>query len=198
MFVTFEGLDGSGKTTQVERLRAALEADGREVVTAREPGGTALGEQIRSLVLHGDEMTPWAEALLYAAARAELVAEVIEPALARGADVLIDRYLDSSVVYQGIGRGLGRDEVLRLNLLAVGGLVPDRTFVLAIDSARSLERVGARPDRIERETAAFHAKVAAGYEELAELFPERVVLLDGSLDPDALAERIHGELQRVG
>ena len=198
MFVSFEGLDGSGKTTQVERLRAALEADGREVVTAREPGGTALGEQIRSLVLHGDEMTPWAEALLYAAARAELVAEVIEPALARGADVLIDRYLDSSVVYQGIGRGLGREEVLRLNLLAVGGLVPDRTFVLVIDSARSLERVGARPDRIEREAAAFHAKVAAGYEELAELFPERVVLLDGSLDPDAIAERIQGELQRVG
>src|SRR5688500_18038173 len=128
MLISFEGLDGSGKTTQVERLRAALEADGREVVTAREPGGTALGEQIRALVLHGEAMSAWAEALLYAAARAELVAEVIEPALARGADVLLDRYLDSSVVYQGIGRGLGRDEVLELNLLAVGGVVPDRTF----------------------------------------------------------------------
>ena len=198
MFVSFEGLDGSGKTTQVERLRASLEAEGREVVTAREPGGTELGEQIRGLVLHGAEMTPWAEALLYAAARAELVAEVIEPALARGADVLVDRYFDSSVVYQGIGRGLGRDEVLQLNLLAVGGLVPDRTFVLAIAADRSLERVGSRPDRIEREDTAFHERVAAGYEELASLFPERVVVLDGSLDPDALAERIHGELQRVG
>ncbi|MEO5577288.1 MAG: dTMP kinase [Gaiellaceae bacterium] len=198
MFVSFEGLDGSGKTTQVERLRAALEAEGREVVTAREPGGTALGEQIRALVLHGDEMTPWAEALLYAAARAELVAEVIEPALARDADVLLDRYLDSSVVYQGIGRGLGRDEVLQLNLLAVGGTVPDRTFVLAIDADRSLERIGDLPDRIEREAASFHARVAAGYEELAALFPERVVVLDGSLDPDVLAERIQGELQRVG
>ncbi len=198
MFVSFEGLDGSGKTTQVERLRAALEADGREVVTAREPGGTELGEQIRSLVLHGDEMTPWAEALLYAAARAELVAEVIGPALDRGADVLVDRYFDSSVVYQGIGRGLGRDEVLQLNLLAVGGIVPDRTFVLAIDAGRSLERVGDRPDRIEREAAAFHARVAEAYEELATLFPERVVVLDGSLDPDTLAERIQGELQRVG
>ena len=197
MFVSFEGLDGSGKTTQVERLRASLEAEGREVVTAREPGGTALGEELRALVLHGDEMTPWAEALLYAAARAELVAEVIEPALARGADVLLDRYFDSSVAYQGIGRGLGLHEVLELNLLAVGGRVPDRTFVLAIDPTRSLERLGDSPDRIERENAAFHAQVAAGYEELAALFPERLVLLDGTLDPEELAERIQDELQRA-
>lgn len=196
MLVSFEGLDGSGKTTQVERLRATLEAEGREVVTAREPGGTALGEQIRSLVLHGDEMTPWAEALLYAAARAELAAEVIGPALARGADVLLDRYLDSSVVYQGIGRGLGAEEVLELNLLAVGGLVPDRTFVLAIDPGRSLGRVGAQPDRIEREAAAFHERVAAGYEQLAALFPDRVVVLDGALDPDALAAQVLDELRR--
>ncbi len=197
MFVSFEGLDGSGKTTQVERLRAHLEADGREVVTAREPGGTALGEQLRELVLHGGEMTPWAEALLYAAARAELVAEVIEPALARGADVLLDRYFDSSVAYQGIGRGLGLHEVLDLNLLAVGGLVPDRTFVLAVDPTSSLERVGGSPDRIEREAGEFHARVAAGYERLAALFPERLVLLDGTLDPETLAERIQDELQRA-
>jgi len=197
MFVSFEGLDGSGKTTQVERLRARLEADGREVVTAREPGGTALGEQLRALVLHGNEMAPWAEALLYAAARAELVAEVIEPALARGADVLLDRYFDSSVAYQGIGRGLGLHEVLELNLLAVRGCVPDRTFVLAVDPSRSLERVGGRPDRIERESTSFHARVAAGYEELAGLFPERLVLLDGTLDPETLAERIQDELQRT-
>ena len=197
MFVSFEGLDGSGKTTQVERLRASLEADGREVVTAREPGGTALGEQLRALVLHGDEMTPWAETLLYAAARAELVAEVIEPALARGADVLLDRYFDSSVAYQGIGRGLGLHEVLELNLLAVGGRVPDRTFVLTVDPTRSLERLDGSPDRIERESAAFHARVAAGYEELAALFPERLVLLDGTLDPEELAERIQDELQRA-
>ena len=197
MFVSFEGLDGSGKTTQVERLRARLEAEGREVVTAREPGGTALGEQLRELVLHGSEMTAWAEALLYAAARAELVAEVIEPALARGADVLLDRYVDSSVAYQGIGRGLGLHDVLELNLLAVGGLLPDRTFVLAVDPARSLERLGGRPDRIERESTEFHARVAAGYEELAALFPERLVLLDGTLDPELLAERIQDELQRA-
>jgi len=194
MLVTFEGLDGSGKTTQVELLRARLEAAGREVVTAREPGGTALGEQLRRLVLHGDEMTPWAEALLYAAARAELVAEVVAPALARDADVILDRYLDSSVVYQGIGRGLGFDEVLELNLLAVGGLLPDRTFVLALDAASAGARVGGRPDRIERAAESFHASVAAGYERLAALQPERVVLLDGTLPPETLAGQVHDEL----
>lgn len=197
MFVSFEGLDGSGKSTQVELLRAALEAEGREVVTAREPGGTALGERIRELVLHGDEMTPWAEALLYAAARAELVAEVVAPALARGADVLLDRYLDSSVAYQGMGRGLGLDEVLELNLLAVGGVVPDRTFVLAVDAGTSLARVGGAPDRIERAEATFHERVAAAYEQLAALFPERVVVLDGTLDADAIAEQIQDELRRT-
>ncbi|HUQ23150.1 MAG TPA: dTMP kinase [Gaiellaceae bacterium] len=197
MFVSFEGLDGSGKTTQVERLRAHLEADGREVVTAREPGGTTLGEQLRALVLHGREMSPWAEALVYAAARAELVAEVIEPALERGADVLLDRYFDSSVAYQGVGRGLGLHEVLELNLLAVRGRVPDRTFVLAVDPARSLERVGGTRDRIEREDEAFHEKVAAGYEQLAALFPERLIVLDGALGADELAERIVHDLRRL-
>lgn len=196
MFVTFEGLDGSGKSTQVQLLRRALEAEGREVVTAREPGQTALGEKIRDLVLHDASMTPWAEALLYAASRAEVVVEVVRPALDRGADVLLDRYLDSSIVYQGIGRGLGVDEVLEVNLLATGGLLPDRTFVLAVDPGASLARVGAKPDRIEREDTAFHERVAAGYDRLASLFPDRVVLLDGSLDPDAIASRILDELRR--
>lgn len=196
MLVSFEGLDGSGKTTQVEHLRAFLEADGREVVTAREPGGTPLGEQIRALLLHGDEMSPWAEALLYAAARAQLVSEVIEPALARGADVLLDRYLDSSVAYQGVGRGLGLDDVLELNLLAVGGLLPDRTFVLAVEPDASLDRVGDEPDRIERAGADFHARAAAGYEQLAALYPERIVVLDGTLPAATLADLIRDELRR--
>ena len=195
MFVTFEGMDGSGKTTQVERLRAALEADGREVVTAREPGQTALGEEIRNLVLHGGPMTPWAEALLYAASRAEVVAEVVRPALARGADVLLDRYLDSSIVYQGIGRGLGVEEVLEINLLATGGLLPDRTFVLAIEPTASSARVGrAGPDRTRGR--GLPARVAEATRELASLFPDRVVVLDGSLDPDVLAGRIFDELRR--
>jgi dTMP kinase len=196
MFVTFEGMDGSGKTTQVDLLRAALEAEGREVVAAREPGQTALGEEIRRLVLHGGPMTAWAEALLYAAARAEVVAEVVRPALERGADVLLDRYVDSSIVYQGIGRELGADDVLEVNMLATGGLLPDRTFVLAVEPGTSAARVGAEPDRIEREDAAFHARVAAGYEQLASLFPERVVVLDGTLDPVVLNGLVLDELRR--
>jgi dTMP kinase len=196
MFVSFEGLDGSGKTTQVERLRRRLETEGRVVVTAREPGGTQLGEQIRALVLHGHEMTAWAEALLYAAARAELVADVAAPALERGEDVILDRYVDSSVAYQGVGRGLGLEEVLELNLQAVGGVLPDRTFVLEVDTRLSGSRVGSGPDRIERESHDFHARVAAGYRRLAELYPERVVLLDGTLPADELASRVHDELRR--
>ena len=124
MFVTFEGIDGSGKSTQAELLRARLEADGREVVATREPGGTELGERIRELLLHGGHVSPWAEALLYAASRAQHVDEVIRPALARGAWVVCDRYVDSSVAYQGVGRGLGLERVLDLNLAAVGGLLP--------------------------------------------------------------------------
>jgi dTMP kinase len=196
MFVSFEGLDGSGKTTQVQLLRARLEADGREVVTAREPGGTELGEQVRALLLHGGEMTPWAEALLYAAARAELVAEVVVPALDRGADVLLDRYLDSSVVYQGIGRGLGLEEVWELNLMAVGGLLPDRTFVLAIDPGSAERRVGGAPDRIERAGVEFHTRVGDAYARLAALHPERIVVLDGALPAETIAEQVHDELRR--
>ena len=195
MFVTFEGLDGSGKTTQVERLRARLEAEGREVVATREPGGTPLGEGIRELVLHGHEMSPWAEALLFAAARAEHVEEVIRPALERGADVLCDRYVDSSLAYQGIARGLGLERVLEVNLDAVGGLMPDRTFVLALDSETASGRVGETPDRIEREEPGFRARVEDAFRELAERFPERIVVLDASLPADELAERIHGALR---
>ncbi len=137
MFVTFEGLDGSGKSTQAALLRARLEADGVDVVSTREPGGTELGEKVRDLVLHGGHVAPWAEALLYAAARAQHVDEVIRPALERGAAVICDRYVDSSVAYQGVGRGLGLERVLELNLAAVGGLLPDRTFLLCSIPRRS-------------------------------------------------------------
>src|SRR6059058_6561601 len=132
MFVTFEGVDGSGKSTQVELLRDALAAKGHDVEATREPGGTPLGERIRELLLDGPDMTAWAEASLFAAARAELAERVIRPALARGAVVVSDRYLDSSLAYQGIARGLGVDRVLELNA-AVADLVPDRTFVLLVD-----------------------------------------------------------------
>jgi dTMP kinase len=135
MFVSFEGLDGSGKTTQLTLLAERLAAEGREVVATREPGGTELGEKIRDLVLHGGHVAPWAEAALYAASRAQHVEEVIRPALERGAIVLCDRYVDSSVAYQGVARGLGLERVLDLNLAAVGGLMPDLTFLLLVDPA---------------------------------------------------------------
>jgi dTMP kinase len=195
VFVAFGGVDGSGKTTQIELLRSRLDAEGREVVTVREPGGTEVGEAIRQVVLEGPDMAAWPEAALYAAARAQLVADVIRPALDRGADVLCDRYVDSSLAYQGIARGLGLERVLELNLDAVGGLMPDRTFLLVVDSEAAIARVGDRPDRIERESADFHRRVAAAYLELADRWPERIVALDASLPADELAGRIHGALR---
>ncbi len=196
MFVTFEGLDGSGKTTQVELLRARLEAEGEEVVATREPGGTELGERVRDLVLHGDHVAPWAEALLYAASRAQHVEEVIRPALARGACVLCDRYLDSSAAYQGAGRELGVQAVWELNVAAVGGLLPDRTFLLLLDPAATPERLDREHDRLEREDDAFRARVDRGYRELAARFPERIVCLDAARSPDELAEEVYGALRR--
>jgi dTMP kinase len=195
MFVTFEGLDGSGKTTQAERLAARLRAEGVEVVATREPGGTELGEKVRDLVLHGGHVSPWAEALLYAAARAQHVEEVIRPALGQGASVVCDRYLDSSVAYQGVGRELGLDRVLELNLTAVGGLLPDRTFLLALDVAEIGTRLDREHDRLEREADEFHARAAAGYRELAERFRERIAVLDATRPADELAEEVYGALR---
>jgi dTMP kinase len=195
MFVTFEGIDGSGKSTQAELLRTRLELDGHEVVATREPGGTELGERIRDLVLHGGHMTAWAEALLYAASRAQHVDEVVRPALERGAWVVCDRYVDSSVAYQGVGRGLGLDRVLELNLVAVGGLMPDRTFLLELDVSALPARLQGDHDRLEREAGDFHARVAAGYRELAARFPERIVVLDAKRPAEDLAEEVYGALR---
>jgi len=179
MFVSFEGLDGCGKTTQARLLARTLEETGVEVVLTREPGGTPLGEQIRDLVLHGDHVAPWAEAALYAAARAQHVEELIRPALARGATVVCDRYVDSSVAYQGAGRELGVEEVLALNLTAVGGLLPDLTFLVEIDVDAALARIGDKGDRIERAEAEFWPRVAEAYRALAARFPERYFVIDG-------------------
>ena len=195
MFVTFEGLDGSGKSTQAELLRARLETDGVDVVSTREPGGTELGEGIRDLVLHGGHIGPWAEALLYVAARAELVHVVIRPALERGAGVICDRYIDSSVAYQGVGRELGLERVLDLNLAAVGGLLPNRTFLLELDPSEVPSRIQRHYDRLEREGDDFRMRAAAGYRELAERFPERIVVLDATRPAADLAEEVYGALR---
>jgi dTMP kinase len=195
VFVTFEGVDGSGKSTQARLLEEHLSALGREVVATREPGGTELGERVRELVLNGPQMAAWAEAALFAASRAEHVAEVIRPALDRGADVVCDRYVDSSLAYQGIARGLGLDRVLELNLTVLEGLLPDRTFVLAVDAAAAAGRQEGAPDRIEREGEGFQAEVGRAYEQLAERFPERVVLLDGTLSPEELAAAVQARVE---
>jgi dTMP kinase len=197
MFITFEGLDGSGKSTQAKLLRERLREDGRDVLVTREPGGTDLGERIRDLVLHGGHVTPWAEALLYAAARAQHVDEVIRPALERGATVICDRYIDSSAAYQGVARGLGLERVIDLNLTAVNGLMPDRTFLLELDPARAVARLDGDHDRLEREGDAFRALAVSAYRDLAARFPERIVVLDAARPPDDLAEEIHGYV-RVG
>jgi dTMP kinase len=195
VFVTFEGLDGSGKTTQAELLRAHLTSAGRDVVATREPGGTELGERIRRLLLEGGEMAPWAEAALFAAARAELVEEVIAPALEAGKDVICDRYVDSSLAYQGIARGLGVDEVLELNQRALNGVMPDRTFLLLVDAEESERRVGSTMDRIEGAGDDFRRRVDAAYRELAERFPERIRALDGTLPADEIAKAVREDLQ---
>jgi dTMP kinase len=195
MFVTFEGVDGSGKSTQARLLADWLESQGREVVLTREPGGTDVGERVRELLLHGEAMAPWAEAALFAAARAQLVDEVIRPALARGADVVSDRYLDSSLAYQGVARGLGVERVLELNLLATSGLLPDRTFLLVLPPEDAEARRGDAPDRIEREGQAFAEDVDRAYREIARVFAKRVAVVDGGGNPEDIAETVRGQLR---
>jgi dTMP kinase len=189
VFVSFEGADGSGKSTQAELLRAALAAEGRDVVLTREPGGTELGEAVRMLVLDGPDMGAWAEAVLFAASRAEHVEKVIRPALERGADVVCDRYVDS-----WIARGLGVDAVVRLNLAVTGGLLPDVTFLLLLDPDVATGRQ-VDPDRLEREGADLQAKVDAAYRELAACFPERIVTIDATGEPEAIAREVRERLR---
>jgi dTMP kinase len=194
VFVTFEGLDGSGKSTQAELLAAHLEAEGRDVVVTREPGGTELGEKVRELVLGRTKISPWAEAGLFAAARAELVSEVIGPALEGGADVVCDRYLDSSLAYQGIARGLGVDRVLALNIDAIRGILPDVTFLLLVDPDEAAKRSGSASDRIEREGLEFLRAVDKAYRELGSIFGGRIVTIDGSKPTDEIAKEVRDSL----
>jgi len=198
MFISFEGLDGCGKTTQVELLEAYLETRDFEVIATREPGGTELGETLRQIVLHGGKISPWAEVAIFAAARAELVDELIEPALKRGAIVISDRFVDSSLVYQGVARGLGIENVLQLNLHATQGLLPDRTFLLMVDEKLSEARVGEERDRMERESLEFRRLVGEGYRRLAERFPERIIALDGTQPRELIARQVRQALEQGG
>lgn len=193
LFVTFEGGDGSGKSTQSTLLKEWLEGQGREVVFTREPGGTELGNEIRDIVLHRrGHIAPRAEALLYAADRAHHIATKVRPALERGAIVLQDRYLDSSVAYQGAGRVLEPSEIRALSLWAAEELLPDVTILLDLDETVGRDRLNARTkyDRLEDEEADFHARVRAGYLALAEAEPDRFLVLNATDSVESLAMAI--------
>ncbi len=197
MFVTFEGLDGSGKSTQADLLGVWLRGEGRTVLTTREPGGTPVGEAVRDLVLHGGELSPWTEAALFAAARAEHVELAIRPALERGDDVVCDRYLDSSVAYQGIARGLGETQVLELNLAVTRGLLPIRTFLVLVDPEEARRRGGEYRDRIERETEEFMRRADEAFRSLAATYPERIVALDGHRPAEEIAEEVREHVRAL-
>ena len=189
--IAFEGVEGAGKSTQLELLRQTLEARSREVVVTREPGGTPAGERVRGLLLDpAVELHPRAEALLFAAARAELVERVIRPALERGAVVLCDRYLDSSLAYQGGARGLGRGPVDDVNRFATGGLLPDLVVLLDLDPAAGLGRQARDPDRIEAQDLDFHRWVRDAFRDLAAADPKRFAVVDASAPVPEVAAQV--------
>jgi dTMP kinase len=190
--ITIEGIDGAGKTTLAQSLLHELRSRGIDIELLREPGGVEIAERIRSLVSDPRMgVTPQAEALLYAAARAQLVHELLAPRLDAGGWVLLDRFVDSSLAYQGAGRGLGIENVAAMNQLATAGVKPDRTLLLDIEPqlARERQHVRAvRPDRLEQEDGDFFATVAEGYREVARREPERVRVLDATADPQSVLD----------
>lgn len=190
LFLSLEGVEGCGKSTLAARLETALTGAGREVVRVREPGTTGLGEAVRGVVLDPAHrpVDPWAELFLMLAARAQLVTEAIQPALARDAVVLCDRFADASVAYQGFGRGLGADAVQGLNGQATRGCMPNPTLLLDLDPRVGRGRQSGAPDRMEQEEMAFHDRVREGYLEIARAEPGRVVVLDATRSPEAVAE----------
>jgi len=200
IFMTFEGVEGSGKSTQVELLARDLTDLGFNVVVLREPGGTEIGERVRRILLDPAicGMSAQAELLLYQASRAQLVAERIMPALATGSVVLCDRFTDSTLAYQGFGRGLSADDITELSRIATAGLVPHLTFVLDIDAAVGLARaVTDGPDRLEAEEIAFHERVHEGFRVIAKGDPDRVVLVDANGTPEEVHQKVLAESRRL-
>lgn len=201
LFISFEGIDGVGKSTQADALEGFVRSTGLDVVRSFEPGGTELGQEIRHLLLHrkGD-VAPRAEALLYAADRAHHIATKIRPALEAGKVVIQDRYLDSSVAYQGAGRELDPEEIRNLSLWATGGLLPDLTILLDLDPAAARDRrdqTGNEPDRLEREKLKFFSAVRQEYLRLAANEPERFLVLDATTTKEALAEQIQARVAKL-
>lgn len=202
LFLTFEGIEGCGKSTQLERLAARLRAAGHDLVVTREPGGTALGRSLRTLLLdrEGPPLVPDAELFLFLADRAQNVGEIIRPALARDAIVLCDRHADATLVYQGVARGLGLEAARALNRRATGGLRPDRTLLFDLEPAEGLARVAARrlaggaADRIDAEPTAFHHAVRDAYIGLAVQEPERILVIDALGTADEVEARVQSAL----
>lgn len=201
--ISFEGSEGSGKSTQISRIADRFEEAGYEVVVTREPGGTPIGEEIRHIIMHSNgshNMMPETELLLFAASRAQLVREVILPAVQQGKIVLCDRFMDSTTVYQGIARKIQSEPVHLINTFAVGNTIPDVTVVIDLDAETGLKRVKHRandlPDRMEKENIEFYQKVRTGYLMLAKAMPERFIVVDGELERDDLSEVIWRELRK--
>lgn len=193
LFVTFEGIDGCGKTTQIAILKERLEQEGYKVVLTREPGGTNISERIRDIILDidNDKMSYVCEMMLYAAARAQLVEEVIKPNLCDETIVLCDRFVDSSYVYQGIARGLGIEIVEEINKIAQNGVYPDVTLILDISLEESQRRrMNEEDDRIERERIKFHEMVRQGYLDIAKRHTDRIKVIDGSKDIDSVSNKV--------
>lgn len=194
-FISFEGGEGSGKTTIIKKLSADLQDLGYEFVYTREPGGSKIAEEIRNIILNVEntQMDYTTEALLYAASRRQHLSEVIKPALKAGKVVICDRYIDSSLAYQGYARGLGIDEVYKMNQYAIDGIMPNLTFYIDVLPQVGLKRVKNRdssPDRLDLEKIEFHELVRRGYFEVAKMFPERIVIIDGNRTPEEIYEDI--------
>lgn len=195
MFITFEGPEGSGKTTQAHTLGEYLRRQGRDVLLTREPGGTPIGDRVRAILDDPDhaDMHSWAEVFLFSASRAQLVADVIQPALVQGKVVISDRYADSTLAYQGYGRGLELEALAEITRLATGGLIPDLTLYLDVEPDQGLQRRlmgGEEWNRLDQEAMAFHRRVRAGYLDLASRESERWVVIDGARSVDEVQQEI--------